>query len=294
MMQHNEKFKDWLFRYQYVYRVRRTEKQKRRFLTALVTDISELRQDVKVIEYDRQKKYASRNVYVGNLEAADRVICTYYDTPPQAIGPYVLFDRKVQGRGTMGFIIGSSMLMLLLGGLGTFAYMRGAANELDFTSVYTWFFAVLFGVYFFLLVKVAQVVCSRNTLVRYTSSILTLLRLLGETRDPKTAYAFIDEGSYGEKGLAAVRSSMKKGTKLIYLDSVGGAAPLHILGTGLSKKKNREGFVEHTDGTAGITYIFSAQTRETAGQHTFFLTPQDLGRKRLDEDNMNQVLDLLR
>ena len=98
MMQQNEKFKDWLFRYQSIYRVRRTEKSKRRFLSALVTDLSEMREDVQVIEYNRQKKYASRNVYVGDIDKADQIICTYYDTPIQHFGPYILFDRRRTGK----------------------------------------------------------------------------------------------------------------------------------------------------------------------------------------------------
>lgn len=54
-MEQTEGFKDWLFRYQYVYRLRRTEKSKKRFLAALVTDIAKMRKDVRVIEYDQKK-----------------------------------------------------------------------------------------------------------------------------------------------------------------------------------------------------------------------------------------------
>ncbi len=95
-MEQTEVFKDWLFRYQYVYRLRRTEKSKKRFLAALVTDIAKMREDVHVIEYDRQKKYASRNVYVGDIKQADQVICTFYDTPPESVGSYQLFNRKIK------------------------------------------------------------------------------------------------------------------------------------------------------------------------------------------------------
>lgn len=55
-MEQTEGFKDWLFRYQYVYRLRRTEKSKKRFLAALVTDIAKMRKVVRVIEYDQKKK----------------------------------------------------------------------------------------------------------------------------------------------------------------------------------------------------------------------------------------------
>lgn len=97
-MEQTEGFKDWLFRYQYVYRLRRTEKSKKRFLAALVTDIAKMRKDVRVIEYDQKKNYAARNVYVGNIKQADRIICTFYDTPPESFGSYQLFDRKTKRR----------------------------------------------------------------------------------------------------------------------------------------------------------------------------------------------------
>ena len=113
-MEQSEVFKDWLFRYQYVYRLRRTEKSKKRFLAALVTDIAKIREDVRVIEYDQQKKYASRNVYVGNIKQADRVICTFYDTPPESIGSYQLFDRKDQAKKTTMFILTSTLITKLV------------------------------------------------------------------------------------------------------------------------------------------------------------------------------------
>ena len=37
-MKKNEMFRDWEFRYRYIYRKRRTKKSKQRFLSALVSD----------------------------------------------------------------------------------------------------------------------------------------------------------------------------------------------------------------------------------------------------------------
>ncbi|WP_347239696.1 mannonate dehydratase [Enterococcus lactis] len=79
-MKKNELFRDWEFRYRYVYLKRRTKKSKQRFLSALVSDIYSMRTDVTVIAYDTPA-YRSKNIYVGDIEKAEKVICTYYDTP---------------------------------------------------------------------------------------------------------------------------------------------------------------------------------------------------------------------
>ena len=51
-MNQTETFRDWLFRYRYVYRSRSTDKSKQRFLKALIADIIPFRKDLQVIEYD--------------------------------------------------------------------------------------------------------------------------------------------------------------------------------------------------------------------------------------------------
>ncbi|MCT8193477.1 hypothetical protein KY382_35665, partial [Pseudomonas monteilii] len=114
-MNQTETFRDWLFRYRYVYRSRSTDKSKQRFLKALIADIIPFRKDLQVIEYDHTKKNASRNLYVGDLTKAKRIICTYYDTPPQHFGDYHFFDRQEQGRKTNQFILTASAVMILFG-----------------------------------------------------------------------------------------------------------------------------------------------------------------------------------
>lgn len=48
-----------------------------------------------VIAYDTLA-YRSKNIYVGDIEKAEKVICTYYDTPVHALGSYFMFDWKDQ------------------------------------------------------------------------------------------------------------------------------------------------------------------------------------------------------
>lgn len=49
-------FNDRLARYSFMYSSRNSNKEKTRFLKALVTDISQVRKDISVIEYSNQKK----------------------------------------------------------------------------------------------------------------------------------------------------------------------------------------------------------------------------------------------
>jgi len=293
-MQQNEKFKDWLFRYQSIYRVRRTEKSKRRFLSALVTDISEMREDVQVIEYNRHKKYASRNVYVGDIEKADQIICTYYDTPIQNFGPYILFDRKEQEKRTTSFILVSSILMILVGIVGTLLYMRYASGAVDLISFRNLFIALTYGVFFYLLGKIAKGLSNRKTLIRNTSSVLAMLAMMSEAKGKRTAFAFVDEGSFGESGLEALRTSHNKKAKIFFLDCVGADAPLHVIGNDVSKAKLSELSIDHQSSDQRINYVFSAKTSKKEQKTRLYLDKSDLSRKTLNMENITKIVELFK
>ena len=64
----NDILNDRLARYSFMYRSRNSNKEKTRFLRALVTDISQVRKDISVMEYSNGKKYNTRNVYIGDIE----------------------------------------------------------------------------------------------------------------------------------------------------------------------------------------------------------------------------------
>lgn len=288
-MEQNETFNDWLFRYQYVYRVRRTAKQKRRFITALVTDISKMREDIQVIEYNRHKKYAANNIYVGDIEKADQIICTYYDTPPQHFGPYYLFDRKKQSKGTTSFILVTSLLTLLAGLLITFAYMQIAPNAFDLSSPLTIFVAVCYGAYFIFLSKVAKGLSNRNTLIRNTSSILAVLQLINEVQNKKIAFAFLDEGAYGDVGLNVLRDSCKASAKLYSLDAVGAHTELHFRGKGFSSEKLKQLAVQQHSDIGNVNYLFGAKVSETSEGTKYVLDKTELKQKTLNMENLTKI-----
>lgn len=86
-----------------LFTVSAVQKSKQRFLSALVSDIYSMRTDVTVIAYDT---LAYRSKYLcWRYRKAEKVICTYYDTPVHALGSYFMFDWKDQRKNNLLYII---------------------------------------------------------------------------------------------------------------------------------------------------------------------------------------------
>lgn len=282
-METEEQFQDWTFRYQYLYRVRRTKKQKQRFLSALTADIMKIRQDISVIEYQQHKKYVSSNLYVGNIETADQIICAYYDTPPQSAGGYTLFNRKKQSQAMTAFI-GLSVVISLIIGLGaTWVYMKTGDDGFGFT-LETMIAMVCYGLYFYFFSQVAKGLSKRRNLVRNTSSLLTLLSLMSQMKDSNVAFAFIDEGCFGELGMAVIKESCRSSAKLYALDCVGAKAPLHVTIDNVYQGPLAELRVSPKAGQ--ITHIFGARLSESG----YYLEKSDINQKELKKENMMAVV----
>lgn len=285
-MKNEEQMQDWLFHYRYVYRTRRTKKGKQRFLSALVADITAMRQDVTVIAYN-QPNYHSRNVYVGDIEKADKIICTYYDTPPAYLGSYALFNRKEQRSKTLWALFLGTVITLGIGSVGVFFYMKFFSTSFAFHSFQTWGFIALFSLYFMFLGKVTKGLSSRQTFIRNTSSVLVLLAMMRVSKDASIAYAFIDEGSFGEAGLDVIKASGKKDSQLFFLDSVGGDAPLHFQGHYFSKTAKSQETI-HLPQDQQTNYIFGG--RELAQTGMYYLSQADLKQKTLNVTNLEKII----
>ncbi|MGC6769418.1 hypothetical protein [Enterococcus sp. LJL51] len=291
-MEQNETFKDWLFRYQHIYRLRRTNKQKQRFLSALFKDIAEVRQDIQVIEYQKNKRYISSNLYVGNIEKADRIICTYYDTPPQSLGAYYLFDRRQQRKATTNFILISLFAALIAGLLLTIVYMKSANDTFDFRSFSTLLVVAGYGLYFYLLSKIAKGLSNRKTLIRNSSSILSILTLITEIRDQKTAFAFVDEGCFGDVGLEVLQSSCRKSAKIYYLDCVGAEDELHFIGSSIPEARLKDFIVQPSSNQ--VTHIFSGKTEHSEQGERYYLEKSVLNSKTIQLNNLKIISKLFK
>lgn len=287
-----ELFNDRLARYSFAYRSRTTTKEKERFLKALVTDIAQVRKDVSVIEYGNAKKANAQNVYVGDLKKANKIICTYYDTPAVSIGDYVLFDRKKQEKQTNIAVLSTMALWLLLGAVGTLLYMKHAADTFTLLSAQTILIALVYGIYFYVLSRVTKGAWNRKTLVRNTSSILCMLQLLTETKkQSKTAYAFLDDGCYGDRGLEVLRSSVKKNAQIYFLDCVGADADLYAVGPQFGEGQTEAQDIHCVHAEQEVNYIFCAEQNH---EQEYYLTKGLLHKKSLNLDHLNRVIELLK
>jgi len=284
-------FNDRLARYSFMYRSRNSNKEKTRFLKALVTDISQVRKDISVIEYINQKKYSARNVYVGDIEKADQIICTYYDTPPAYFGNYVLFDRKKQEKETTKAALCTSIIWILLGIIGTLLYMKFVSAPFVLFSLQTLALGLIYGGYFIILSKLSRGMWNRKNLIRNTSSVLCLLQMLTENKNQKkVAYAFIDEGCYGERGLDVLMSSVKNNAKVYYLDSIGADAPLNVMGQQFKKEVVESKKILYVSPKDKINYLFCAEMNQNK---EFYLDKSKLNKKNLNYDHFNQITELL-
>lgn len=288
-MEENRDFKDWLFRYQYVYKVRKNEKSKTRFISSLATDISEIREDIQVIEYGESEP--SRNIYVGDVEKAERIICAHYDTPIKTLGSYVYFDTKTAKNKTTAFILISSILMVLLGLAATLLYREYSAQQFVLFSFSTLFLSMFYGIYFYLLSKVAKGIAERKNLIRNTSSVLALMEMLKEVRDPKTAFAFVDKGSYGNAGVDVLKTTNKRHADLYILDSVGADAPLHLIGKDFTEEQAEKiGIDYEIRDHLKFNYLISARTTDENNKKKYYLKRSDLKQKELNMENMEKVV----
>lgn len=287
----DEIFNDRLVRYSFMYRSRNNNKEKNRFLKALVVDIAQVRNDISVIEYGNNKKTKYRNLYVGDIENADQVICTYYDTPSFYLGNYELFNRKKQENQTKKAVLYTSLIWFFLGIIGTLLYMKLSSKSFVLFSVETACLALIYGGYFVILSKISKGEYNRKNLIRNTSSVLCLLQMLTESKNSKkVAYAFIDEGCYGERGLDVLKSSLKKTAKVYYLDSIGAEATLNVMGRQFKKELVQSKKIRYIEPKDQINYVFCADMNQ---DKEFYLDKSKLNEKNLNYDNFNKTIKLL-
>lgn len=273
-MSRDEQFQDWYFRYRYLLKNRRHKKGKQRFLQALVSDLIAMRQDVQVMAYN-EKTYHSRNVYVGDITQAEKIICTHYDTPPSYLGKYVLFDKFEQRKRTLQALALGILLMLVMGAGLLALYRHVNTGDFDLTQPVTLLWVLIFALYFALFGKVSKGLASRHAFFRNTSSILLMLSLMRQVTDQKVAYAFIDDGCFGTGGLDVIQQSARPNCDIVYLDCLGTDLPIHQIKTN------------------GIDYLFSAREGKGKDHVTYYLNQKDLKQKQISQSHFDAVINRL-
>lgn len=288
-------FKDWLFRYQYVYRNRKDYKKKSRFISALMADIVKIREDVKVIEYGKKNKELPRNIYVGDIKKADQIITAYYDTPTRSFKDYEFFNKEKEKKEATVFILLSSIIMLLFGLLATIFYTKVAGNLFNSFSFLTILIILFYGIYFYFFTKLTKGLAEKNVLIRNTSSILTVMLMLKEINNKNIAFAFTDQGVHGEGGLEILKDSAKNNAEIYVLDSVGSDAPLHLIGSQKAKEKVKNSEISyHSSTESDFNYLISARTSTENAEKTYYLEQSDLKQEELNYSNINEIINLFK
>ena len=231
----------------------------------------------------KDESYASNIVYVGDVETADKILVTYYDTPLSHFGSYYFFDTDKQKKSTISKLVVNFMLTATLGVIGLLIYMNAVVNPFDLKSVFTYIVIGIFALYFYYMGKVTRGLSVRSTLVRNTSSVIYMLKMISEEKNSSTAYAFVDNGAYGEAGLNIVNKSVKKEANIFYLDSLGANQKMHTRGRYFDrniKSKNN------------INYIFSARYNDESDH--YYLEKEDILQKDISDDNYEVFKSLIK
>lgn len=255
----SERWNDWLFHYQYLFRQRYTKRQKRKFVRALATDLQALDADVRV-ENTGTKKEPAYRVVVHDPAKADQIIVTYFEGARPVLGDLDLLDVQDVKRKTMrklGLDI-ACWLVATIALAGMFFRMKVQGVGV-----------VVFGLGFLLLFGWARMIRDGSSfspsLVRNTSSILAMLNMV-ECAPKSTAFVFVERahGSFKElkKSLNA-----KKGCRLVFLDCVGADAPLH--------RVSQE----------GVERVFAASKQADR----YVLSSKQLHAKTINQNNIEQV-----
>jgi len=104
------------------------------------------------------------------------------------------------------------------------------------------------------------------------------------------AYAFIDEGCYGRRGLDVLMSSIKKNTKIYYLDSIGADATLNVMGQQFEEEFTESKKIRYVASIDQINYLFCADMNQNK---EFYLDKSKLNKKNLNFDHFTQAIELL-
>lgn len=260
----DEMYNDWLARYSYFYKKRYSDKEKKKFINALMADIMSMREDVQVLKYNTDR-YQGHSIYVGDIKKADTIICTYYDTPPSSFGSYVYFDMENQKKKTTQCVLIGSILWFILGLICT-CYIHHSMSGFSLFQWKTLLLVILYGLYFVVLSRIAKGNWNGHTLIRNTSSILCMLKMMADKDN--VAYAFVDKGCFGYDGLKTLRKECRKNAKIYYLDSVGSSDSIQTI----QKEK--------------VQYVFSGHQEN----NQWVLTKQELNTKTINEENFNEVI----
>lgn len=229
--------KDMIVRYGAMFGKRFNSAQKIRFITTIARDFDAAGYKTAI---DKKSVRSNQvfNLYVGDLNRADTIICTYYDTPRKSFGfgqftPLRKQDRTLQSIAVtllpfLGLVILGGFYQLYVTGP---LWSNGVFNVWDILSGIG--LALLIG----LLIKYSKGVGNHYNVVRNASSVIACLDLaerLSAKQKTRVAFALTDLGTvnrFGETMLKDRLGDTLAAKQIILLDCVGGDGTIFV-GTG--------------------------------------------------------------
>lgn len=210
-----EMLQDWLFRYQYIFKSRNTMAGKRRFLDAIAAEAAASSLPAALDLFPVSGKETGINLYLGDLEHAKKVLCTYYDTPKGYLGSYTLFDRSRQQTQTLLFLALSGLLvMAICTALMYVLLKRSASLPVIMLCV------VLALLCVWVLRSLMNGSVSTRGQSRNTASIAAILASMAKAQgQEEIAYAFLDYGCCSDRGLEQLKQKVDAG-RITYLDCI--------------------------------------------------------------------------
>ncbi|UPQ86611.1 hypothetical protein M0R79_04325 [Ignavigranum ruoffiae] len=272
---------DLIIRYNYILGKRKTDKQKSRFIRSLLSDLSRIRDDIRVIEAQdiNNKSTISRNIYVGDVKNAELIISSYYDTPAAHLGPYSFFDEKNQLEKTLLFNAIFSVLFIILGILFTIFVTIPVFNQSNVSPVSM---CLVILVYFSLSWSIGHFssgIARSKNLVRNTVAIIWMINMIKVYHGKEYAFAFLDNGVTNNHGLEALNSAVKSSAKIVYLDSIATKEKLWIKQDETITNFRCDKLIK------GINYIFSAIKEKDK----YFLPRRIIDLQEIEDENLNII-----
>lgn len=292
--------KDKIFSYCVVLGKRFTEKQKKNFLFASQIEFEDNGVKSEVFSSELKLRMNQRmphyNLYVGNVEKADLIICTYYDTGTKN---FIKTNVKAftTGFDKINYII-QIVLSILLLGLLVWIDIKFFVNGLFINSGLISFASILFlitnAIGVFVISKVGKGIPNRNNFVRNTSSVLTIFELSKQLKDKNIGFALIDGGCSTNYGIKMLREKISKRTKLVYLDSIANPGEIQIFSKDEISFKERQSHSLTEEDLADVLITFgSLQNQEIiiTNANTSKDNQIDLD---IFEDHCDQLLSLIK
>lgn len=229
--------RDDVLKYSLTQNKRRTKKEKIRFLRSLSSEARHLgyaenEVSTKVAKINRKENY---NLYIGNVEEADTVLTTYFDTPPRSVLGlhYKVGDARNNYKWamisqTLPFVV-YTIFELMVIALLVFPMLR--MNDVWQQTTAVILAVLLIGVS----LKLKNGLSQSSNLSNSTASIILLLSIMRQmtaAQRKRVAFVFTDNGMVNNLGLKVAANFIsyhaKKEPQIIYFDSIGDARNIRI------------------------------------------------------------------